>query len=156
MADGLTHLDEQGDARMVDVSAKNPTVRTAVAEAHVSMSADVTDALFSGDLPKGDALAVIRVAAVMAAKKTPELVPLAHPLPVESVEVDVERTDAGARIVVSVRVTAKTGVEMEAITGATIGAVTLYDMVKGLDKGVTIGPVQLLSKTGGKSGDWSR
>ena len=156
MAEGLSHLDDRGQARMVDVSAKEETVRTAVAEAHVSISENVAERLFAGDLPKGDALGVVRVAAILAAKKTPELVPLAHPLPIESVTADVERTEDGARIVVTARVTAKTGVEMEAITGATMGAVALYDMVKALDKGVTIGPVRLLSKTGGKSGDWSR
>ena len=156
MAEGLSHLDDRGQARMVDVSAKEETVRTAVAEAHVSMSEDLAERLFAGDLPKGDALGVVRVAAILAAKKTPELVPLAHPLPIESVAADVERTEGGARIIVTARVRAKTGVEMEAITGATMGAVALYDMVKALDKGVTIGPVRLLSKTGGKSGDWSR
>lgn len=156
MADELAHLDERGQARMVDVSAKQATVRTATAEAYIEMSPEVAARLFAGDLPKGDALATVRVAAIMAAKRTPELVPLAHPLPVESVTVDIERVAAGARIVVTARVTAKTGVEMEAITGAAIGAVSLYDMVKGVDKSVTIGPVRLLAKTGGKSGEWSR
>lgn len=156
MAEGLTHVDDEGRARMVDVSAKSETVRTAVAEASVVMTSAVAEQLFAGELPKGDAIGVVRVAAIMAAKRTPELVPLAHPLPLESVVVDVERIDAGARITVTARVTAKTGVEMEAITGAAIGAVTLYDMVKGLDKGVEIGPIRLLTKTGGKSGDWSR
>ena len=156
MAEGLTHVDDEGRARMVDVSSKSDTARTAVAEAHVTMKPAVTEQLFAGELPKGDALGVVRLAAIMAAKRTTELVPLAHPLPLDSVAVEVERVDDGARIVVTALVTAKTGVEMEAITGAAIGAVTLYDMVKGLDKGVEIGPVRLLSKTGGKSGDWSR
>ncbi len=156
MAEGLTHVDDEGRARMVDVSSKSETVRTAVAEAHVTMKPAVTEQLFAGDLPKGDALGVVRVAAIMAAKRTPELVPLAHPPPLDSVAVEVERVDDGARIVVTALVTAKTGVEMEAMTAAAIGAVTLYDMVKGLDKGVEIGPIRLLSKTGGKSGDWSR
>ena len=156
MADELTHLDERGQARMVDVTAKAETQRTAIAEAFVELSTEVADRLFDGELPKGDALATIRVAAIMAAKKTPDLVPLAHPLPIETVTVAIERVASGARIEVAARVTGKTGVEMEAITGAAIGAVTLYDMVKGLDKGVAIGPVRLISKTGGKSGDWSR
>ena len=156
MAEGLTHVDDEGHARMVDVSAKSETMRSAIAEAHVRMSPAVVEQLFAGELPKGDALGVVRVAAIMAAKRTPELVPLAHPLPLDSVAVDVERVDDGARIVVTAVVTAKTGVEMEAITGAAVGAVTLYDMVKGLDKGVEIGPIRLLAKTGGKSGDWSR
>lgn len=156
MADELTHLDERGNVRMVDTSAKAATERVAVAEAVVELTPEVADRLFGGELPKGDALAVVRVAAIMAAKKTAELVPLCHPLPVDSVTVDVEQTDAGARIEVTARVTAKTGVEMEAVTGAAMGAVALYDMVKSLDKGVTIRYVRLLSKTGGKSGDWSR
>lgn len=156
MVDGLTHLDDKGRARMVDVSRKDVTDRTAVAEAYVTLSAEVADLLFEGRLPKGDALAVVRVAAIMAAKRTPDLIPLCHPLPVDGITVDVERTEHGARIEVTARVTARTGVEMEAITGAAVGAVALYDMVKGLDRGVTIGPVQLLLKTGGKSGEWSR
>lgn len=156
MADELTHLDERGNARMVDVSSKDATERTAVAEAVVELAPDVASRLFEGDLPKGDALAVVRVAAIMAAKKTAELVPLCHPLPVDGVTVEVEQIGTGARIEVTARVTAKTGVEMEAVTGAAMGAVALYDMVKGLDRGATIRSVRLLSKTGGKSGDWSR
>jgi len=156
MTDGFTHLDDKGRARMVDVSGKDVTDRTAIAEAYVTLAAEVADILFEGLLPKGDALAVVRVAAIMAAKRTPDLIPLCHPLPVDGITVDIERTDHGARIEVAAHVTARTGVEMEAITGAAVGAVALYDMVKGLDKGASIGPVQLLSKTGGKSGEWSR
>ncbi len=156
MADELTHLDDRGNARMVDVSAKDATSRTAVAEAVVELAPDVAERFFGGDLPKGDALAVVRIAAIMGAKRTSELVPLCHPLPIDSVSVEVERIEPGARIEVTARVTARTGVEMEAVTGAAVGAVALYDMVKGLDKGVTIRSVRLLSKTGGKSGDWSR
>lgn len=152
----LTHLDDEGHAHMVNVGAKPPMRRVAVAEAHVAMSSDAKEALFAGTLPKGDALAVARVAAIQGAKQTPALVPLCHPIGIDAIAVDVEATDAGARIVVTVEVTAKTGVEMEAITGAGIGAIALYDMVKAIDKGVIIGPVQLLSKTGGKSGDWHR
>lgn len=152
----LTHLDEEGKARMVDVGSKQATHRVAVAEAHLSMSTAARTALFSGTLPKGDALAVARIAAIQGAKQTPHLVPLCHPLAIDAINVDVERTEEGARLVVSVEITAKTGVEMEAITGAAVGAIALYDMVKAIDKGAVIGPVQLLSKQGGKSGDWER
>ncbi len=156
MADDLTHLDDEGHVRMVDVGAKEPTDRFAVAEATVRMSEATRDRLFSGDLPKGDALATVRLAAIQGAKRTPELVPLAHPLPIDSVTAAVERTDEGARITVTASVTAKTGVEMEAITGAAIGAVALYDMIKGIERGAEIASVRLLEKRGGKSGDWSR
>ena len=156
MADDLTHLDDEGHVRMVDVGAKEPTDRFAVAEATVRMSEATRDRLFSGDLPKGDALATVRLAAIQGAKRTPELVPLAHPLPIDSVTAAVESTDGGARITVTASVTAKTGVEMEAITGAAIGAVALYDMIKGIDRGAEIASVRLLEKRGGKSGDWSR
>ena len=154
--DELTHLDEQGDARMVDVGDKSVTHRTAVAEAHVTMERSVREAFFGGNLPKGDAAAVVRVAAILGAKRTPELIPLCHPIGLDAIDVAIEPTPAGARIEVTVEVTAKTGVEMEAMTAASIGAVALYDMVKGIDRGASIGPVQLLSKTGGKSGDWKR
>ena len=156
MTEDLAHLDDRGQVRMVDVSIKDETVRVAIAEAHVSMTGGISDRFFVGDLPKGDAIGVVRMAAILAAKKTSELVPLAHPISVESVTAEIERTEGGARIVVTTRATAKTGVEMEALTGASLGAIALYDMVKGFDKAVTIGPIQLLSKTGGKSGDWSR
>lgn len=156
MPDRLTHLDDEGSARMVDVGGKDVTRRSAVAEAHVTMSATVREALFEGTLPKGDAAAVVRVAAIMAAKRTPDLIPLCHPIGLDSVEVDVEPTPTGARIVVATTVASRTGVEMEAITGAAVGAVALYDMIKGLDRSATIGPVQLLSKRGGASGEWER
>jgi cyclic pyranopterin phosphate synthase len=152
----LTHVDDEGRARMVDVGAKAETHRVAVAEAHVTMSADARSALFSGKLPKGDALAVTRIAAIQGAKQTPGLVPLCHPIGLDAISADVEATDEGARVVVTVEVTAKTGVEMEAITGAAVGAIALYDMIKAVDRGAVIGPVQLLSKSGGKSGDWER
>jgi cyclic pyranopterin phosphate synthase len=141
---------------MVDVSAKQPTVRRAVAEAIVALSPEVADALFGGGLPKGDGLAVIRIAAIQAAKKTPDLIPLCHPLPIDAVDVTVSRTSEGARIEATVTTTARTGVEMEAMTAASVGALACYDMVKGLDKGVRIVGVQLLEKSGGKSGDWRR
>ncbi len=151
----LTHLDDQGEARMVDVSAKQPTVRRAVAEAVVALPDAVADALFGGDLPKGDALAVIRIAAIQAAKKTPDLIPLCHPLPIDAIDVDVVRVTEGAKITATVSTTARTGVEMEAMTAVSVGALACYDMVKGLDKGVQIAHVRLLRKTGGKSGEWS-
>lgn len=152
----LTHLDDEGRARMVDVGAKAATHRVAVAEAHLSMSPEAKQALFAGTLPKGDALAVARIAAIQGAKQTPALVPLCHPIGIDAIKADVVPTESGARVVVTVEVTAKTGVEMEAMTGAAIGAIALYDMVKAIDKGAVIGPIQLLSKTGGKSGDWRR
>jgi cyclic pyranopterin phosphate synthase len=152
----LSHLDESGQARMVDVGKKPITDRSATAEAIVTMSDTVRSALFSGGLPKGDALAVVRLAAIMAAKRTPDLIPLCHPLALSSIDVEVEELPDGARIEVTVATTARTGVEMEAMTGAAIGAVALYDMVKGLDHGVVIGPVRLLSKAGGSSGEWRR
>lgn len=156
MVSEFSHLDETGDVRMVDVSAKPETVREAIAESFVTLSPEVRRALFSGRLPKGDALASVRLAAIMAAKKTPELIPLCHPLPLTGITVTVEEVGPGARIVTTVSTTARTGVEMEAMTAAAVGALALYDMVKGLDKGVEIGPVRLLRKSGGKSGTWER
>lgn len=152
----LTHVDDEGQAHMVDVGGKPATHRVAVAEAHISMSDSARAALFAGDLPKGDALSVARVAAIQGAKQTPQLVPLCHPLTIDAIAVGIDETPGGARVEVTVEIHAKTGVEMEAIVGATIGAVTLYDMVKAIDKGAVIGPIQLLSKSGGKSGDWLR
>ena len=156
MSEGFTHLDDEGNARMVDVGEKATTSRTAVAEATVAMSPEIRDRLFAGDLPKGDALGVARVAAIMAAKQTPALIPLCHPIPVDGVDVEIEEHPAGARIVVTARTTAKTGIEMEAMTAAAIGALAVYDMVKGLDRGVEVGAVRLLHKSGGKSGQWDR
>lgn len=152
----FSHLDEEGRVRMVDVGAKDETERVAVAEASLVMERGTRQALFTGDLPKGDALAVARVAAIMGAKRTADLVPLCHPLEVTGVDVTVHPTEAGARVEVTVRTHGRTGVEMEAITGAALGAIALYDMIKSLDRAAEIGPVRLLSKTGGKSGDWSR
>jgi len=152
----LSHLDAEGRAHMVDVGAKPVSARIAVAEAFVTMSAPVRARLFQGDLPKGDAVSVARIAAIQGAKRTSDLIPLCHPLPLDAVDVAIEPTETGARIEVTARVSAKTGVEMEAITAAAIGAVTIYDMIKGLDRSAEIGPVRLLSKSGGKSGDWHR
>ncbi|MGD2052146.1 MAG: cyclic pyranopterin monophosphate synthase MoaC [Acidimicrobiia bacterium] len=156
MDEDLTHLDEQGRARMVDVGAKQPTARVAVAEAHISLSPEVRDRLFAGDLPKGDAVAVARIAAIMGAKQTSSLVPLCHPIPLDAVEVAVEPTETGARVEVMARTQARTGVEMEAMTAAALGVITIYDMVKGLDRGAEVGPVRLLEKSGGRSGRWRR
>jgi cyclic pyranopterin phosphate synthase len=141
---------------MVDIGDKPVSDRSATAEAIVTMGDEIRRALFSGGLPKGDALAVVRIAAIMAAKRTPDLIPLCHPLALTSIGVEVEEVPDGAQILVTVATTSRTGVEMEAMTGAAIGAVALYDMVKGLDRGVEIGPVRLLSKAGGSSGEWRR
>jgi cyclic pyranopterin phosphate synthase len=127
-----------------------------VAEALVTLSPELTRRLFGGELPKGDALATVRVAGVMAAKRTAELIPLCHPHPHHAVTIEVEENQVGARILASVTTAGRTGVEMEAMTAVSIAALTLYDMVKGLERGVEIGPVRLLHKSGGKSGTWER
>jgi len=156
VTDELTHVDEAGNVRMVDVGEKPPTARRAVAEATVLMAPSTRERLFADDLPKGDAVATVRIAAIQGAKQTSSLVPLCHPLPIESVSVTVEPTAEGAVITVTATVTAKTGIEMEAMTGAAIGAVALYDMIKGVDRGSQIGSVRLLEKSGGRSGEWRR
>jgi len=152
----FTHLDDSGRAHMVDVGAKPVTKRRAVAEAVIMMSPDVKKSLFGGSLPKGDALAVTRVAAIMGAKQTPGLIPLCHPIGLDSVSVEIVESDVGARIEVTCEVEARTGVEMEAMTGASVGALALYDMIKGLDRGAEVTAVRLLSKSGGRSGEWTR
>lgn len=153
----LTHLDRDGRARMVDVTEKSDTAREAVARAVVELGPELVDRLFRGDLPKGEAIGVARIAAIQGAKETSRLIPLCHPIPLSGVEVAIERCAEGA---VEVRVTARcrgvTGVEMEALTGAMAGALTLYDMCKAVEKGIRIGPVELLRKEGGKSGTWDR
>jgi cyclic pyranopterin phosphate synthase len=141
---------------MVDVSSKEITQRTALAEAIVALASSTAEALFGGNLPKGDALATIRLAGIMAAKRTSELIPLCHPLAIDAVEVTIDRVEEGARIVAEVTTTARTGVEMEAMTAASIAALTLYDMVKGVERGVEIRSVRLLRKAGGRSGTWER
>ncbi|MDX2343727.1 MAG: cyclic pyranopterin monophosphate synthase MoaC [Acidimicrobiia bacterium] len=156
MSDGFTHLNEDGNAHMVNVAAKSVTERVAIAEAQVLMSDAVRRRLFAGDLPKGDALGVARIAAIMAAKQTSTLVPLCHPIPIDAVDVDIAESDQGVTVTVTARTTAKTGIEMEAMTAASIGAVSIYDMVKGLDRGAEIAAVRLLHKSGGKSGEWNR
>jgi cyclic pyranopterin phosphate synthase len=156
VTDELSHMDEAGNVRMVDVGDKAPTARRAVAEATVDMSRATRERLFADDLPKGDAVATVRIAAIQGAKQTSSLIPLCHPLPIESVSVNIAPTPDGAVITVTATVTAKTGVEMEAMTGAAVGAVALYDMIKGVDRGSQIGSVRLLEKSGGRSGEWRR
>jgi cyclic pyranopterin phosphate synthase len=154
--DDMNHLDDQGNVHMVDVGEKAITRRLAVAEALVIMDGATADKLFAGDLSKGDALATVRIAAIQATKQTPALIPLCHPISLDRVEVAIERTTTGARIEVLCSVDARTGVEMEAMTGASVAALTLYDMIKGIDRGASVESVRLLSKSGGKSGEWTR
>ena len=152
----FTHLDDTGAVHMVDVGGKDVTDRRAVARSELSLSEETKRALFAGDLPKGDALAVARIAAIQATKRTAELVPLCLPLPIDAVEVQIDETGAGAAITVKVATRGRTGVEMEAMTGAAVGALTLYDMVKGMDRGAVVSEVALISKSGGRSGSWER
>ena len=152
----LTHIDKEGRARMVDVSAKQETHRKARAEAFVEMSASTVALLKKNRLPKGDALETARIAGIQAAKKTSELIPLCHPLPLTHVDVSIEIKRTGARIEATATTKAETGVEMEALAAASVAALTLYDMCKAVEKGITIGPIRLLEKIGGKSGHWVR
>jgi cyclic pyranopterin phosphate synthase len=151
---GLTHIDEAGAARMVDVSAKPASVREATAEGRILMAADALAALREGSLKKGDALAVARVAGIMAAKRTAELIPLCHPLPISGVTLDLALEADGVRATATVRTTHGTGVEMEALTAASVALLTLYDMAKSIDRAMRIEGVRLLAKSGGRSGDW--
>ncbi len=152
----LTHLDSEGHARMVDVSGKVETLRVARAEAFVEMSASTVKLLREKAMPKGDPLEVARIAGIQAGKKTSELIPLCHPLPLSHLDVSIEITESGAHIESTARTKAETGVEMEALTAASVAALTLYDMCKAVEKGISIGPVRLLEKSGGKSGHWVR
>jgi len=151
----LTHLDEQGNAHMVDVGGKPPTQREAVAAGEIVMRPETLDLIQSGGLPKGDVLAVARVAGIMAAKRTPELIPLCHPIPLTKVAVeftfDMERS--AIKIQATARCTGVTGVEMEALTAVSVAALTLYDMAKAVDRGMKISNIRLQQKRGGKSGD---
>jgi cyclic pyranopterin phosphate synthase len=156
VAERLTHVDERGAARMVDVSAKDVTVRTARASGRVVVSPEVLALLKGAGLPKGDALATARIAGIQGAKRTPELVPLCHPLALHAVEVDVEIGDGAVEISATVRTADRTGVEMEALTAVTVAALTVVDMVKAVDKAATITEVRVDEKTGGKSGTWRR
>jgi len=155
--DGLTHLDDQGNAAMVDVSAKAVTAREAVAGGRITMSAEAFEALTSGTSPKGDVMAAARIAGIMAAKKTSDLIPLCHPLPLSKVAVNfvIHADDRAVEVTATARTTGQTGVEMEALTAASIACLTLYDMLKAVDKAMVISDIRLLKKSGGKSGDYS-
>ena len=152
----FTHLDSSGQARMVDVTAKTPTTRGATAAGFVRCSSTVIHALRSGTAPKGDVLAVARIAGIQAAKRTPELLPLAHVIGVHGASVDLSVVDGGVEITATVRTADRTGVEMEAMTAVAVAALAIVDMVKGMDKTVEIENVRLLAKSGGRSGDWHR
>ncbi len=154
--DRLTHVDETGAARMVDVSDKAVTARTATASGRVLVSAEVVALLRGEGVPKGDALAVARLAGIMGAKQTPSLIPLCHPLAISGVTVDLTVTDESVDISATVRTTDRTGVEMEALTAVSVAALTVVDMVKAVDKAAVITDVRVESKSGGRSGDWSR
>jgi len=158
VSDKLTHLDQDGKARMVDVGGKEPTRRTARAAGRVSMGEKAYRLARAGDLPKGDLLAVARVAGIMAAKATPQLIPLCHVIALNAIAVDFEWEDETRCIRVESSASARdvTGVEMEALTACTVACLALYDMIKGVDKGAVIGPVRLVEKTGGKSGHFRR
>ena len=151
---GLTHLDEAGSARMVDVGHKAETARSATATGRITMNAAAIAAIRDDAVPKGDVLASARIAGIMAAKQTGTLIPLCHPLSLDSVSVDCTVEDDGVRVTASASLTGKTGVEMEAMVACNIALLTIYDMAKALDKGMVIEQVRLLAKTGGKSGDW--
>ena len=152
----LTHVDESGAARMVDVSEKSATTRVAVARGRVLVSAELIELLRRDGVPKGDVLGVARVAGIMAAKQTPSLIPLCHPLALTSVTVDLRVAEDAVEIVATVSTTDRTGVEMEALTAVATAALTVVDMVKAVDKAAVITDIRLESKTGGKSGDWQR
>ncbi len=150
----LTHLDAAGAAHMVDVSPKDVTAREAVAEGFITMSADALTAIREGAAKKGDVIAVARVAGIMAAKKTSELIPLCHPIALSKVTIDIDFAAQGVRVLATARTSGQTGVEMEALTAASVALLTIYDMAKALDKAMVIGNVRLLAKSGGRSGDW--
>lgn len=152
----LTHVDQAGAARMVDVSGKDVTVRTATASGRVLVSAVVLDLLRGGGVPKGDALAVARIAGIQAAKRTPDLVPLCHPIAIHGVEVDLTLAEGAVEITATVRTADRTGVEMEALTCVAVAGLALVDMVKAVDRGAIITDVRVEAKSGGRSGDWRR
>lgn len=154
----LTHLDDQGQATMVDVAGKAVTSRTAVAAGEVRMAPATLQAIRNGDVPKGDVLAAARIAGIMAAKRTPDLIPLCHPLLLSKVAVEFTIDEDGNRVLITatVRCQGQTGVEMEALTAVSVAALTIYDMAKALDKAMVIDHIRLLEKQGGKSGDWRR
>lgn len=154
----LSHLNEKGEARMVDVSAKEVTARTARAEGFVSMAPATLDLILSGNAPKGDVLAAARIAGIMAAKRTHELIPLCHPLPLSEVTVEFEpsRDPPGVRVEATVKVDGKTGVEMEALTAVSVACLTIYDMAKAVDRAMSFSGIRLMEKTGGRSGPFKR
>jgi len=152
----FTHLDEAGHARMVDVTEKAPTVRSATARGVVRCTPEVVAALRDGTVPKGDVLAVARIAGIQAAKKTPELLPLAHVIGVHGAVVDLTITDTGVEIEATVRTADRTGVEMEALTAVSVAGLAIVDMVKALDKSTSLDDIRIVAKTGGKSGEWRR
>jgi cyclic pyranopterin phosphate synthase len=149
-------LNESGEAKMVNVVGKDVTERSATARGRVTLSTDVIAALRDGNLPKGDALAVARIAAIQATKRTPDLIPLCHPIAVHGVDVSLDVDDAGVTITATVRTADRTGVEMEALTAVSVGALAIIDMVKGIDRMVAIEQVELIEKRGGRSGHWTR
>jgi cyclic pyranopterin phosphate synthase len=154
MSKSLTHIDADGTARMVDVGAKAETQRVAVAAGRIRMSPEALAAIRAGDAPKGDVLGTARIAGIMAAKRTSDLIPMCHPLVIDAVNVDFAFEADAVRATATVSLTGKTGVEMEAITGVTVALVTIYDMAKALDKAMVIEDVRLIEKRGGKSGHW--
>ncbi|HEV3292151.1 MAG TPA: cyclic pyranopterin monophosphate synthase MoaC [Streptosporangiaceae bacterium] len=152
----LTHLDDAGQARMVDVSGKDVSIRTARASGRVLLAAAAIAALRAGQVPKGDALAVARIAGIQAAKRTPDLIPLCHPIAIHAVTVDLQVTDDAVGITATVRTADRTGVEMEALTCVTVAALALIDMIKAVDPAAVISDVRVEEKTGGKTGSWHR
>ena len=152
----LTHINQRGEAHMVDIGDKDETDRVAVAEGLVRMTPELVSRVFEGGLPKGDAAAIARVAGITGAKRTPDLIPLCHPIPLSGVEVYLEPVGDAVRIVATVSTRSRTGVEMEAMTAVSVTALTIYDLVKSVERGVTIERVRLLEKTGGRSGRWQR
>lgn len=153
--DRLSHVTASGEAHMVDVSAKATTVRSATARGRISVNAAALAAIAEGSVAKGDVLATARIAGIMAAKRTADLIPLCHPLPLSAVTVDIAPDATGIAVVATARTAAQTGVEMEALTAATVALLTLYDMLKAIDKKMVIDAVRVTEKRGGKSGDWS-
>jgi cyclic pyranopterin phosphate synthase len=156
MTEKLTHINDHGEAHMVDVSDRTETVRTAIASGKVLLSKEVLALIASGTTPKGDVLATARIAGIMGAKKTPELIPLCHPIAISSVNVSLEVVDDGVTILSTVKIADRTGVEMEALTAVSIAALTIIDMVKALDPGATIVNVRVEEKDGGRNGHWKR
>lgn len=152
---GLTHIDEAGAARMVDVGAKAVTAREAVATGRITMSAEAATAIGAGTAKKGDVLAVARVAGIMAAKRTSDLIPLCHPLPLTKVEIDLAVDETGVTATATASTEGKTGVEMEALTAATVTLLTIYDMAKAIDKTMILSDIRVVAKSGGKSGTWT-